>query len=442
MTAEILQSLIQAYTFTSREENIYSEFPKKIKAFKKLSRDEYRFLPTQRYVCTTSRDYIRGSHKCEIEYKWTLTEEQNKILDIVKSRHKDHNYNCWLINMKTWRWKSHIIMAITSFFGTKTLVLCHNRKTLVEMVDKFKEFTDVTPWVYYSNKKDIKPITITTHDSFVLNWWIIWNNDWDTILYDECDYNTSKDMLQALCMTNAVNVYGLTWTPYRKDLNNSDLQKIFGKEICVHETVEASYNMIPTITQIKYQSPTRWSYEFSNWAEQKQCLVDDEHRLSKQVDMVSYLTKKHKTILILTERVEEADHYYDKLCDSTKSRIILITWKTKLKDDNKSIKEWIWTWPCIIIWTVGKMARGVDIPAIDCICMFSALHFRWTTVQAVWRALRDYPWKDRVFVYDWCDYPMLSKQAFERRKSYMKEYNLTLNQIKQYDSKDSDTWEL
>lgn len=442
MKEEMLSRLIQEYTFTSREENIYSEFPKKIKAFKKLPWPTYRFLPTQRYICTDARQDHRLRPSIDIRYNWTLSEEQSKILGIIKARSETYNYNCWLVNMKTWRWKSHIIMAVTAYFKVPTLVLCHNKKTLLEMVSKFKEFTNVTPWVYYWDKKDIQPITITTHDSFVLNEWVLWENDWWLILYDECDYNTSKEMLQSLCMTNAVYMYWLTWTPYRKDLNNEDLQKIFGKEITVHETVEQSYNIIPKICQIKYQSPNRSSYQFANWAEQKWCLVNDNDRLDKQISFISHISKTRNTILVLTERVEESENYWNRLYWLPWVIVLLINGKTKLKDDNEMIDNYVGKVPTIIIWTVWKMARWVDIPAIDTICLFSALHFRWTTVQSVWRALREYPWKDKVFIYDWCDYPMLSKQAFERRKAYMTEYNLTLNQIKIYDTKDQDSWEL
>jgi superfamily II DNA or RNA helicase len=51
-----------------------------------------------------------------------------------------------------------------------------------------------------------------------------------------------------------------------------------------------------------------------------------------------------------------------------------------------------------IVWTIDKMGRGVDIPPIDTLFMFSPVRFRWTVVQAVGRALRKYPGK-RTFAY-------------------------------------------
>lgn len=77
-----------------------------------------------------------------------------------------------------------------------------------------------------------------------------------------------------------------------------------------------------------------------------------------------------------------------------------------------------------IIGTIDKMWRGVDIPPIDTIFLFSPVKFRWTVVQAVWRWLRKYPGKENVIVYDWCDLPLLKKQKNERKQAYKKEYGI------------------
>ena len=36
-------------------------------------------------------------------------------------------------------------MQIASYFNIPTLVLCHNQKTVLEMEEKFKTFTDYEP---------------------------------------------------------------------------------------------------------------------------------------------------------------------------------------------------------------------------------------------------------------------------------------------------------
>jgi superfamily II DNA or RNA helicase len=88
---------------------------------------------------------------------------------------------------------------------------------------------------------------------------------------------------------------------------------------------------------------------------------------------------------------------------------------------NNAIDDWT---GFTIVWTIDKMGRGVDIPPIDTLFMFSPVRFRWTVVQAVGRALRKYPGKTDVRILDWCDMPLLKKQQTERLKDYQKEYKI------------------
>lgn len=415
---------------------MYTEFPKKFKAYVLWPWKIPIYLPTQPYVKPLEKHTAMKRFPNWFIYNGTLTEEQTFIADTIKKRMDWYEYHCGLINMKTGKGKSHIIMKITSLYSLRTLIMCHNKKTLLEMVEKFKEFTGYEPWVYYGDKKDVKDITITTHDSFVNNNGRIPWCDADVIIYDECDYNLSQNMFNALCLSWAKALYGLTWTPYTKNFNNEDMQKIFGKQISFQqECHQTGYNFTPIIETYRYRSNAFKEYEYNNWAEEKQCLVDDKDRLHEQIRLVRAMLIRHRqTILVLTERVEEATNYYNKLLESTdilpnNPSIILITWETKIKDDNKQIEQHVGKWPCIIIWTVWKMARGVDIPQIDTVMLFSALHFRWTVVQAVWRWLRNFEWKEDTILVDWQDYPILANQWYERKKAYIKEYKITDNDI-------------
>jgi superfamily II DNA or RNA helicase len=58
-------------------------------------------------------------------------------------------------------------MAVAQYYKKWTLIVTPTKKLVKEMLDKFKEFTDYVPGTWYSDGKDIKEITITTHTSFV-----------------------------------------------------------------------------------------------------------------------------------------------------------------------------------------------------------------------------------------------------------------------------------
>jgi superfamily II DNA or RNA helicase len=68
------------------------------------------------------------------------------------------------------------------------------------------------------------------------------------------------------------------------------------------------------------------------------------------------------------------------------------------------------------------MSRGVDIPKIDCVYMFCALQFQWAVIQAVGRAMRTFPNKKNICIYDWIDYTVLKSQWYARASAYKKEY--------------------
>jgi superfamily II DNA or RNA helicase len=125
--------------------------------------------------------------------------------------------------------------------------------------------------------------------------------------------------------------------------------------------------------------------------------------------------------LILTKSVKESEVLNELIPES-----ILLNWALENKKlevnmnlINNAINEDVWF---TIVWTIDKIGRGVDIPPIDTLFLFSPVRFRGTVVQAVGRALRKYPGKSDVAIYDWCDLPILKKQQRERLKDYSTEY--------------------
>lgn len=136
-----------------------------------------------------SKNIKKQHKKIEIKCKWQLRDYQLTALMHVAE-------NEWgLIEAPTGSWKSLIVIGITNQFKMPTLVVCPTKKLVKEMVDKFKEFTDYEPWTYYSDGKNIKDITITTHMSFVSDiHWAKKLQGFGLVIVDECMvYNTLID---------------------------------------------------------------------------------------------------------------------------------------------------------------------------------------------------------------------------------------------------------
>lgn len=168
-------------------------------------------------------------------------------------------------------------------------------------------------------------------------------------------------------------------------------------------------------------------YDFETFGQLMQSLNTDEDRKKKQIEI--YNKYKRKWNLVLTKSVNECEVIHKLIPNS----IILngTLGNKELAEQlhlvNKAINN---NSGFTIIWTIDKMGRGVDIPPIDTLFLFSPVRFRGTVVQAVGRALRKYPGKTDVLIFDWCDLPLLKKQQVERMKDYQNEYKIDKASIK------------
>lgn len=341
-------------------------------------------------------------------YNWTLSEEQSYILNHLK------NQRTWLINLKTWRGKTHIIMGLINQKQEKTLILVHSTKTLEEMEEKFKEYTNNIPWVYYSKKKDIKDITITTHKSFVAD-----NdkfNEFSLLVYDECDYNLSKKMIDTINKFDSSSIFWLTGTPKTQEMDEKDLQKIYWY---MYQWIGELYNVYPKIWKLKYTNHENFS--FDSWHELRDNMMNNEDRINKQKEFIKNTTFTYW--LLLTERKEEAKKYYEILSEELDIPVLLFTWDTKTHEDSQRLDNARQNRQYLIIGTAGKMSRWVDIPEVESIFLFYPCQFKWQVVQAVGRALRTHWEKTEANVYDWNDLPILKGQANKRLQAYKEEYN-------------------
>lgn len=358
---------------------------------------------------------------------------QKEVMRIVKKRAEQFNYRCWLIRLTTWKGKSHIILDIAEYYQTNTLVLVHNVKTLQEMHKKFKEFTNIEPWIYWWWKKEIKNITIMTKRSFVMDYEKINHFFW-LVLIDEAPIGFSKKFWSALnCYFHwgeNIWLYGLSWTPQKNDLNTEDLERYFWKILEIKGQKNNGYNIIPKFEMLDYYTDEH--YEFEGPAELRTAISENEERLGLQVEQIYEYLKGRKCLLVLTDRKLEIENYYRELEQDPNRdyNLIVMTGDTKVDDDDRNLERAkASSLPTIILGTIQKIGVGVDIPIIDTILLLSAIKFRSTVIQAIWRWLRKSEGKIDVYVWIWNDLPILKKQRAEKIKTICKEYWLEKKDI-------------
>jgi len=358
-------------------------------------------------------------------------------LDIIKGS----ALNSGIIYMKTGRWKTHIIFNLIDIFPVSTLILCHNIKVAHETKEKLIWFTtiqeqEVSCLTSKSSDTEIKKITITTHKNFKENFESFQNN-FKQIIYDECDVNISfpdrknqgKCMTNCIIMSNADIIFGLTGTPYRDNLGAEPLIKLFGDIISQPEQDNNGYNMIPDIKQILFPSKL---YIWETWSELIKSMADDTIRRLEQINQIKL--NHRKCSLILFDSRYECDVFEEELTKHIHEWVVVVKMYWGQSRRESEIKAQIIRDRdnYIIVWTTDMMGRGVDIPEIDTIFMYSALKFKWTIVQAVGRCLRKGEWKLNPIIIDWCDVPLLNKQMRDRTRSYKEEYwkKVLINKLK------------
>lgn len=350
-------------------------------------------------------------------------EIQEKILSMIKKRNEQYNYRCWLIRLTTWKWKSHVIMDIAHYYNTTTLVLVHNVKTLWEMVTKFSEFTNIKPAQYWGWKKQVGPITIMTKKSFSMDYDVIKEKFW-LVLIDEAPIWFSKAFWNALNIffdwKKWIALYWLSGTPEKNELETADLERYFWRLLQIKNQANNWYNIIPDFKFFDYHYSGR--YEYENPAEMRTAISENMDRLDAQISEAQQLFKWRKCLLILTDRKLEVENFYDKRFWWT----FVMTWDTKQDEDNQNLRsaeKLVKAWKkVVIIWTIQKVWVWVDIPFIDTIFLASAIKFRATVIQAIWRWLRKHKWKNDVLVWVWNDLPTLQWQRTEKIKTIEKEY--------------------
>lgn len=361
------------------------------------------------------------------DLKWTLTEEQQYMADNISKHNKG------IINMWTGRWKSRVIYDTVCKKNCSTLILCHNIKTSVDMYNGILKNTNIDAenvGLICSTSKHPQTfkVDVCTHSSFVKNYKdYIWK--YECILYDECDYNLSFPkwqnydcMVSALIQLDPIYLYWFTWTAFRAEWGVEALTKIY-KNIFLFPNQDPNvsnnkYNIIPEISHCVYQY--HWDYCFENRPQLLKNLYLDEDRQQFQIKFIN--SHKRKWNMVLVKSVEESEILY-KLLSANNENVVLLNWTVDEKPAYDLINLYIKNQNgFMIIWTIDKLWRGVDIPPTDTLFLYSPIKFQWTVVQAVGRALRKFPGKTNVLVYDWCDLPILVKQMRERDTSYKQEY--------------------
>ncbi len=364
---------------------------------------------------------------------------QKEIIEIIKERNEKYWYQCWMVKLETWMWKGNLATQIVNYYQHETLILVSNKKLQSEMIERFEEFSNIIPTQYGWGKKNISNITVCTKQSFLKDYESF--SEFKVVIVDEMHQGFTDKYIESInkCFHGKkIAIYWMSGTTYTQDLKSEHLEKYYGKII----DLKIWYWIIPKFTFLNYHNSKQ--YEFEQFHELKEELLDDSERLKYQLKELENILNKNKYTLILSDRLVEVETFYNELVNKKDYEIVKMTGETKVKDDEVNLQKAKDSWKkIIIVWMLQKVGTWFNFPLLDSIYLIPTIKFKAQTIQAVWRILRQCEWKWEVNAYIWND-KILDKQRVEKQKTIISEYGINKNDIKQVDinKRTAVLWEL
>lgn len=239
------------------------------------------------------------------------------------------------------------------------------------------------------------------------------------IVVDECHHLPAFSFESCIKKASACYFLGLTATPYRRDGLQDIITMQCGPIRC---TIDDSPSDMSLKLIVRETSLVPSNIETASIQDTFRDLVkDDARNVLIEEDVVSALTRARQC-LILTQRKEHCRLLAERLIQRGKSPVVLNG--EVGKRERAAIIEKIQNAPAetelLVIATGEYLGEGFDCPRIDTLFLTFPISFKGKIVQYVGRALRSYPGKRSVEVFDYIDtkVPVLSRMFSRRQKTY------------------------
>lgn len=361
--------------------------------------------------------------KTKSELETTYPIDVKPIMELWEGQQKsvDFCYNefCkWvssiLIVSETATGKSIQMLGIIKKFGCRTLIVVPSEAIGLGIQEKLQPYCDAR----YLNWEKIRvaakqldlPDVLITHRQSAVNCWDMINWSYDLMLNDEQHH--LSDWMKMMCNTWKWRwIIWLTWTPFRKEMNQQDFLLYFQK---IYET---GLKSLPVRVLTHRYSHT---YSMSDFVEASKGLEpespevlrrlvnanDDRLQEIKKVVSKLYFNYWFKRLILFVDRRE----YQEKIKSEVFPNAILINWDT---DKEKVINELKDKDEFLIIWMVTASGEWFDIPSIECGILFYSTSWEWTLEQMIWRAKRFHWNKEYAYRLDFCEYSKIEPDMYK-----------------------------
>lgn len=313
-----------------------------------------------------------------------------------------------LLEAPTGAGKTFISTAITHKLRAKTLCITSSKEILGQFVDAYSEFLGYECGQYYSSKKDLRPITITTYNSFLLHFDEFVKYGFDVMIIDEADLFTTQPRIKAMSSFPAHRKYAVTATPkvpkYDALIKGVPLmERLWGYKVSIK--IDDQTDILKDIVLKKYDKTYVDEYGLAiipkDWALFRRVLDDDDERLGVQAQFCARNTDPGDFSIILLDRVDAVEKMYDMCGFLHPGKVYMLHGEMK-KSDRIAARDGFQKNGGILVANIKIAGRGFDIPMANKAFLFCPTKGESVIRQAIGRIVRWIPNKEATF-FDWMD---------------------------------------
>jgi superfamily II DNA or RNA helicase len=239
-----------------------------------------------------------------------------------------------------------------------------------------------------------------------------------TLVLDECHHAPASTFRDVIAACPAFFRFGLTATPQREDGLTPMLDFTFGPSAFAIDharLVDAGHLVVPEIVSVR----TGIAPDAGDHGELIAALVRDETRNRRVVDLVMEATNAGHATLVLTARVEHAEHLAAALGEYGVP-VAALTGSTP-KAHRAAILEAFRAGELRALCATSLADEGLDVASLSRLVLATPARAEGRTIQRLGRLMRPHPGKGTPVLYDLVDeHPLARRQHAARLRAYRK----------------------